>query len=382
MSLLGAPARLRPLVAAIRTVGRRWFHIQPADVSSFLAATGIKELDAVFISRGTSRPRDNDASLAVLIQADRDPRPWPHDAGAVQKASFFGPSITAAPAHALASRRDGAGGQLGQGGLGLLALRRDKPDEVRQISIPSSSTNSFDQVEADRFVASLGIDSATNQEVAKTLRGFWQLFDRHEGLWFTFKLAQTNGKVEVIDPFLEFDDFSVPRQPLLQSYHASRPLDDNTRLAEKGGLFYLPLPPTLPRVGKVGCFGYGAGNAMATMDGLNLVGGGPANFLDGGGGANRQNARLAIETLNRQAEVKSIFVNCFGGITRTDIVAQGIVDAVRENGISKPIVVRMKGTGSEDAAKTLRESGLEFAFHDDFREAAAHAVRAAEDGHL
>lgn len=121
---------------------------------------------------------------------------------------------------------------------------------------------------------------------------------------------------------------------------------------------------------------------MATMDGLNIAGGRPANFLDGGGGANRTNAKLAVETLNRDEAVKAIFVNTFGGITRTDIVAQGIIDAAKEDKIAKPIVVRMKGTGSEDAKKTLEESGLEFAFHDDFTAAAAHAVRAANQGHL
>lgn len=92
---------------------------------------------------------------------------------------------------------------------------------------------------------------------------------------------------------------------------------------------------------------------MGTMDGLALVGGQPANFLDGGGGANLVNARLAIETLNRDPDVKSIFVNTFGGITQTDVVAQGIIDAVSENQMTQPIVVRVKGTGSEKAKETV-----------------------------
>ncbi len=121
---------------------------------------------------------------------------------------------------------------------------------------------------------------------------------------------------------------------------------------------------------------------MATMDGLNKAGGRPANFLDGGGGANRLNAKLAVETLNRDPAVKAIFVNTFGGITRTDIVSQGIIDAVKDDKITKPIVVRLKGTGSEEGAEVLQASGLAFGFHDDFDAAAAHAVRAAKQGHL
>uniref|UniRef100_V5EYK4 Succinyl-CoA synthetase beta subunit n=2 Tax=Kalmanozyma brasiliensis (strain GHG001) TaxID=1365824 RepID=V5EYK4_KALBG len=220
----------------------------------------------------------------------------------------------------------------------------------------------------------------------------WRIFDELEGLWFSFTLVPSSTGLSIVSPYMEFDDFAVRRQPLLKPYFASRPRNANSARAEDGGLFYVklsdvssPTPTVEGKVlpeGNVGCFGYGAGNAMATMDGLNVAGGRPANFLDGGGGANRVNAKLAVETLNRDPAVKAIFVNTFGGITRTDIVSQGIIDAVKDDKIEKPIVVRLKGTGSEEAAKVLKNSGLEFAFHDDFNAAAAHAVKAANQGHL
>lgn len=153
-----------------------------------------------------------------------------------------------------------------------------------------------------------------------------------------------------VRPFLEFDDFALHRLPTsLQDLHKARSRDSNTAQAEDGGLFYIKLS----NGGNIGSFGYGAGNAMGTMDGLTIAGGTPANFLDGGGGANRVNSRLAIETLNRDPDVKTIFVNTFGGITQTDIVADGVIDAVRENDMRQPIVIRVKGTGSDVAKEKV-----------------------------
>lgn len=128
----------------------------------------------------------------------------------------------------------------------------------------------------------------------------------------------------------------------------------------------------------MGSFGYGAGNAMATMDGLAMAGATPANFLDGGGGANVANAKLAIETLNRDDDVKSIFVNTFGGLTRCSLVAEGIIKAVKENDIKKPMTIRVMGTESEEANEMLRDSGLPFKIESDFKKAARIAFEQAQ----
>ncbi|KAN0066547.1 hypothetical protein ACQY0O_000641 [Thecaphora frezii] len=250
-------------------------------VPRFLAKAEFDDLSAYVSFRSGGAPR---SVISVLIHTDRTAQPWP--------------SSSIAPR----SRSHG----------------ETKPEVVHKISVAAGDQGAFDGEAAERFAASL--TQRRREDVAQVLSGLWRVFDRYEGLWFTYRLSLNDGGVEIL-------------------------------LAEKGCLFYRKLPP--PLAGNVGCFGYGASNAMSTMYGLDLARGRPANFLDGGGGSNRQNAMLAIETLNRDNDVRAIFVNCLVGITRTDVVAQGIVDAVRENCITKPVVVRMRGTGSEEAAKVM-----------------------------
>ncbi|SJX62007.1 related to succinyl-coa ligase [gdp-forming] beta-chain, mitochondrial precursor [Sporisorium reilianum f. sp. reilianum] len=364
---------------------RRDFHLEAKDIPTFLSKSSTSFPSSIKIEAGSAPAARSSEGVAVLISADRDPQAtWPGNSGP-GKGKFYGPSILSAPLSSLAPLDST---YFGKGGLGLLKLRQQSPGSVAHAAVRSNTSLSASSLKALAH-------GLTAKDASTVIEAMWSVFDEHEGLWFSFTLApSTDGGIKVIAPYLEFDDFAVRRQPLLQPYFELRPRNANTARAEDGGLFYVKLAdvdaptPMQPEEGEmlpegnVGCFGYGAGNAMATMDGLNVAGGRPANFLDGGGGANRTNAKLAVETLNRDAAVKAIFVNTFGGITRTDIVSQGIIDAVRDDKITKPIVVRLKGTGSEDAAKVLQASGLEFAFHDDFNAAAAHAVKAANQGHL
>ncbi|KAL8277876.1 hypothetical protein RQP46_009695 [Phenoliferia psychrophenolica] len=138
--------------------------------------------------------------------------------------------------------------------------------------------------------------------------------------------------------------------------------------AAKSGLFLIkpPVTPTQPR-GNIGCFGYGAGLAMSTMDAVVAAGGSPANFLDGGGGATAANAKVSIQVLAEDPDVKVIFVNIFGGITQTDKVAAGIISAVHDTerlaSGSVPMVIRMRGTGEAEAKVLLEGSGLVFHSH-------------------
>ncbi|GAC92676.1 succinyl-CoA synthetase beta subunit [Pseudozyma hubeiensis SY62] len=378
---------LRPALGAGRVAsGVRDFHLQSKDIPAFLSKAGTDLPTSVQVETDPATSSDSGKGVAVLISADRDPQPsWPADSD-VGKGKFYGPSILSAPVTKLSSLDKT---YFGKGGLGLLKLRQQQPDSIAHAAV-RSETSSLSVSALESLVHGMA-----GKEAQTVIESMWKIFDQYEGLWFSFTLIpSSDGSVKVVAPYMEFDDFAVRRQPLLKPYFESRPRNGNTARAEDGGLFYVKLSdvdaptPTQADSGKslpegnVGCFGYGAGNAMATMDGLNVAGGRPANFLDGGGGANRVNAKLAVETLNRDPAVKAIFVNTFGGITRTDIVSQGIIDAVKNDKITKPIVVRMKGTGSEDAAKVLQASGLEFAFHDDFNAAAAHAVKAANQGHL
>jgi succinyl-CoA synthetase beta subunit len=123
----------------------------------------------------------------------------------------------------------------------------------------------------------------------------------------------------------------------------------------------------------------GAGLAMATMDIIKLAGGEPANFLDVGGGANAEQIRNAFKILMSDKNVKAVLINIFGGILRCDVLAAGVIAAVKELGVPVPIVVRMEGTNVEQGKAMLRESGLKFATADSMGEAAETVVRLANE---
>jgi len=142
--------------------------------------------------------------------------------------------------------------------------------------------------------------------------------------------------------------------------------------AKKFDLNYIKLD------GSVACMVNGAGLAMSTMDLLSLCGGSPANFLDVGGGANKETICAAFTIIQEDPNVKSIFVNIFGGIMRCDVVAEGIVAAVKEIGLSKPLIVRLVGTNVELGKKIIDESGLNVIAISDFTDAAKKAVEMAK----
>lgn len=130
--------------------------------------------------------------------------------------------------------------------------------------------------------------------------------------------------------------------------------------------------------GTIGCMVNGAGLAMSTMDIIQLKGGSPANFLDVGGGANEEQVQKAFELLNSDPMVKAILVNIFGGIMRCDVIATGIINAAKEIGISKPIVIRLQGTNVKEAKLLIEASGFRMILADDLGDAATKAVGVAE----
>src|SRR5204862_6061920 len=132
--------------------------------------------------------------------------------------------------------------------------------------------------------------------------------------------------------------------------------------------------------GTIGCMVNGAGLAMATMDIIKLAGGSPANFLDVGGGANAEQIRNAFRILLGDTDVKAVLINIFGGILRCDVLAEGVIAAVRTLGVKVPVVIRMKGNKEEEGKQMLRESGLNFTTADDMTEAAKRVVAAAKAG--
>jgi succinyl-CoA synthetase beta subunit len=179
------------------------------------------------------------------------------------------------------------------------------------------------------------------------------------------------GDLLALDAKMNFDDNALFRH---QDIRDLRDPSEEDRLeveASKFSLNYIRLD------GNIGCMVNGAGLAMATMDIIKLAGGEPANFLDVGGGATAEQIRNAFKILMSDKNVKAVFINIFGGILRCDVLAAGVIAAVKELGVPVPIVIRMKGTNVEEGKKMLADSGLNFATADAMNEAADKVVALA-----
>jgi succinyl-CoA synthetase beta subunit len=170
---------------------------------------------------------------------------------------------------------------------------------------------------------------------------------------------------------MTFDDNALFRHPDIREMRDLAEEDPLEVEASKFGLNYIKLD------GSVGCMVNGAGLAMATMDLVKLAGGEPANFLDVGGGANEEQVKNAFRIILSDKNVRAILINIFGGIMRCDIVARGVVAAVKEMGLATPVVVRLEGTNVELAKTILRESGLKITPAEGLADAARKAVEAA-----
>jgi succinyl-CoA synthetase beta subunit len=178
------------------------------------------------------------------------------------------------------------------------------------------------------------------------------------------------GKLVVLDAKVSFDDNALYRHPDIVALRDTAEEDPKEIEASKYELSYIALD------GEIGCMVNGAGLAMATMDIIKLYGAEPANFLDVGGGASKEKVTAAFKIITADPNVKGILVNIFGGIMRCDIIAEGVVAAVREMGLAVPLVVRLEGTNVELGKKIITESGLNVIAANDLADGAAKIVKA------
>jgi succinyl-CoA synthetase beta subunit len=179
------------------------------------------------------------------------------------------------------------------------------------------------------------------------------------------------GELLALDCKLGFDDGALFRHPEIRELRDPDEEDPREREAKEFGFSYVGLD------GNIGCLVNGAGLAMATLDMIQVCGGRPANFLDVGGGADKERITGAFKLILRDPKVQAILVNIFGGIVRCDLIAEGVVAAAQELGVSVPLVVRLQGTNAELGRKLLAESGLDLVPADTLREAGEKAVAAA-----
>jgi succinyl-CoA synthetase beta subunit len=183
-------------------------------------------------------------------------------------------------------------------------------------------------------------------------------------------IVTTDGQLRVLDAKVAFDDNALYRHPDILALRDETEEDAKEIEASKYDLSYIALD------GEIGCMVNGAGLAMATMDIIRLYGAAPANFLDVGGGASKEKVAAAFKIITADPNVKGILVNIFGGIMRCDIIAEGVVEAVREMGLTVPLVVRLEGTNVELGKTIIRESGLNVIAANDLADGAEKIVKA------
>ncbi|HTL03988.1 MAG TPA: ADP-forming succinate--CoA ligase subunit beta [Vicinamibacterales bacterium] len=181
-------------------------------------------------------------------------------------------------------------------------------------------------------------------------------------------IVTKDGNLLALDAKMTFDDSALSRHPELKELRDLEEEDPLEIEASKFNLNYIRLD------GTIGCMVNGAGLAMATMDIIKLAGGEPANFLDVGGGANKEQIRNAFKILMSDKNVRAVLINIFGGILRCDVLAEGVIAAVKELGVPVPIVIRMEGTNVEEGKRLLRESGLNFTTAESMGDAADKVV--------
>src|SRR5262245_37630580 len=184
-------------------------------------------------------------------------------------------------------------------------------------------------------------------------------------------VVTASGDLLALDAKMNFDDNALYRHPDIRELRDLAEEDPLEIEASKFSLNYIHLD------GTIGCMVNGAGLAMATMDIIKLAGGSPANFLDVGGGANAEQIRNAFKILMSDKNVRAVLINIFGGILRCDVLAQGVIAAVKEFGVPVPIVIRMEGTNVDEGKRLLRESGMNFTTADSMDEAAHNVVQLA-----
>ena len=219
----------------------------------------------------------------------------------------------------------------------------------------------------------LGLDAEGVRRLEPFLGGLHRLFlEKDASLAEINPLVVTRqGELLALDCKLGFDDGALFRHPEIRELRDPEEEDPREREAKELGFSYVGLD------GNIGCLVNGAGLAMATLDMIQVCGGKPANFLDVGGGADKERITGAFKLILRDPKVEAILVNIFGGIVRCDLIAEGVVAAAQELGVSVPLVVRLQGTNAEQGRELLAESGLDLVPADTLREAGEKAVAAA-----
>jgi len=257
------------------------------------------------------------------------------------------------------------------GGMDIEEVAASTPEKIVKVFIePGVGLVPF---EARQLGFAIGLDGPQVTKAVQLMTALYEAFVATDASLIEINplVTTASGNLLALDAKMNFDDNALYRHPLIRDL---RDLEEENPLeieASKFSLNYIHLD------GNIGCMVNGAGLAMATMDIIKLAGGEPANFLDVGGGANAEQIRNAFKILMSDKHVKAVLINIFGGILRCDVLAQGVIAAVKELGVPVPIVIRMEGTNVDEGKRLLKESQMNFTTADSMGEAATKVVQLA-----
>ena len=260
-----------------------------------------------------------------------------------------------------------------EGGMDIEQVAAEKPEAIHTLNI--NYVEGLQPYQCRDVGFAMGLNAKQVGQLTKIMTGLFKLFmDKDLALVELNPLAiLTNGDLAVLDGKINSDDNASFRHADLVAMRDTRQEDETEVLASKYDLNYVTMD------GDIGCMVNGAGLAMATMDVIALNGGSPANFLDVGGGARKERVTEAFKLILSSDKVKAIFVNIFGGIVRCDMIAEGIIAAVKEVDVKVPVIVRLEGTNVEAGKELLRTSGLAITAADDINDGAKKAVAAVKN---
>jgi succinyl-CoA synthetase beta subunit len=261
-----------------------------------------------------------------------------------------------------------------EGGMDIEEVAAATPEKILSFSIEPAT--GYQPFHGRKVAFALGLEGAAVKQMVQLLGNLYRAFTEKdmEQLEINPLIVMPDGNLKVLDAKVGFDGNAIYRHADVAALRDETEEDPKELAASKYDLNYIALD------GEIGCMVNGAGLAMATMDIIKLYGAEPANFLDVGGGATKEKVTEAFKIITSDKNVKGILVNIFGGIMRCDVIAEGVVAAVKDVGLKVPLVVRLEGTNVEQGKKIINESGLNVIAADDLDDAAQKIVKAVKGG--
>lgn len=259
-----------------------------------------------------------------------------------------------------------------EGGMDIEEVAEKTPDKIKVVNVdPTIGLQGF---HLRNLAQGLNLPKAEQKNLAAVCKDLYKMFIKYDFSMLEINplIVDPESKMYACDGKMNFDDNALYRHPELMDYRDFDEENPREIEASKHGLSYIGLD------GNIACLVNGAGLAMATMDIIKHYGGEPANFLDVGGGASQETVTNAFKILLSDSHVKAIFVNIFGGIMRCDVIAEGVVAAAKELGLSVPLVVRLAGTNVDQGKAILAESGLKITAADNMADGAQKVVDLAK----